>query len=136
MVAHAVLDSSAWIAFLAKELGWERIAEVCADSAMTVHIHAVNLCEVYYDALRRAGEENAEQALAIAKELGIEVRSDLDEAFWKSVARRKAAGRISLADCFALALTERLSGELFTSDHHEFDRLATAESAIKITFIR
>jgi predicted nucleic acid-binding protein len=55
---------------------------------------------------------------------------------------RRAAGklkaewrRISLADCFALALALGENGTLLTADHHELDRLAQ-EAIAPIRFIR
>lgn len=131
-----IFDSSALIAFFRKEQGADIVEAALCDEASESSLHAVNACEIYYDLMRSNGESVAEEALRKLEKLGVRIARDMDTLFWKSVARRKAAGRISLADCFALALAERLGGELFTSDHHEFDRLATAESAIKITFIR
>jgi predicted nucleic acid-binding protein len=47
----------------------------------------------------------------------------------------QARGRISLADCFALALAERVGGTLVTSDHHEFDPIVPL-AICPILFIR
>lgn len=44
-------------------------------------------------------------------------------------------GKLSLADCFALALTIRIGAMLVTSDHHEFDRIAEL-GRCQILFIR
>ena len=43
--------------------------------------------------------------------------------------------RVSLADCFAIELTQRMNGVVLTADHHEFDVLA-AQSLCRISFIR
>jgi predicted nucleic acid-binding protein len=60
---------------------------------------------------------------------------DLD--FWKSAGTLKARGRISLADCFAVALAEREDAILLTSDHHEFDPLlAVPGFPAQVQFIR
>jgi hypothetical protein len=48
-------------------------------------------------------------------------REDMDQPFWQDVGRLKASGRISLADCFGIALARRVGGELVSSDHHELD---------------
>lgn len=40
--------------------------------------------------------------------------------------RLKAHGRLSLADCFAIALARRTNAEVVTSDHREFDPVAAA----------
>jgi predicted nucleic acid-binding protein len=42
---------------------------------------------------------------------------------------------MSLADAFAVALTQRLGGTLVTSDHHEFDAIAE-EDVCPVLFIR
>ena len=52
----------------------------------------------------------------------------------KDVGRLKVKPRLSLADCFALALKRKNNAELL-SDHHEFDAVvASGESGI--VFIR
>jgi predicted nucleic acid-binding protein len=55
---------------------------------------------------------------------GVSARSDIDEDFWKDVGRIKAdVARISIADCFAVALARRVGVPVLTSDHHEFDNI-------------
>ncbi len=95
-----------------------------------------SLCEVYYDALRVGGESAGDEAVDKTDRLGIEIGEDMDEAFWKLIGRLKVnPGRISLADCFALALAIRTGGTLVTADHHEFDRLVPL-NLCPILFIR
>jgi hypothetical protein len=67
--------------------------------------------------------------------LGLGERDDIDGPFWKNVGKLKAQGNISLADCFAISLTNRVGGTLLTSDHHELDAVAAA-GICPITFIR
>jgi predicted nucleic acid-binding protein len=64
------------------------------------------------------------------------IREDMDTAFWRQAGNYKATiHRVSLADCFAITLTNRVGGELVTSDHREFDPIA--ESGIcHVRFIR
>ena len=60
----------------------------------------------------------------------------MTEPFWKLVGQYKAQiARVSLADCFALALTKNIRGILLTSDHHEFDRIVPLQIC-PIHFIR
>ena len=59
----------------------------------------------------------------------------MDDDFWRRVGEFKARGRISLADCFCLALAERLSGQVVTSDHKEFDPIVPL-NIVPILFIR
>ncbi len=87
--------------------------------------HVVNLCEVYYEYLRVEDEEAARSVIEDLKSDGLMVRDDLDEAFWQEVGRLKATPvRISLADCFLIALSNRTAGRVVTSDHHELDAVA------------
>lgn len=128
-----VLDACAIIAYLRDEDGSEIVEEALLNYNCAAH--AINACEVYKDCLGRG--ENASQADEIISELksiGCLIHEDMDESLWKSAAILKTKGRISIADCFAIALTERLNGTLYTSDHHELDIFA--ENGFPIKFIR
>jgi len=131
-----VLDASALIAFLADEVGAESVQSLLLAPDTQCYAHAVNLCEVYYQAARRGGTADAQAVLDKLQVAGVMPRTDIDEAFWHSVGDLKARLiRVSLADCFGLALAMRVEGELVTSDHHEFDRVAELEIH-PIQFIR
>jgi hypothetical protein len=57
-------------------------------------------------------------------------------AFWQEAGKYKATiKKVSLADCFAVALTNRMQADLYTSDHHEFDPIA-ASGICPVKFIR
>jgi predicted nucleic acid-binding protein len=117
-----VLDACALIAFLQDEPGAQIVAAKLIEGGCVAH--AINLCEVYYDCLRVDREDRAESLVRDLLDAGLECRSDIDETFWKDVGRIKAdVRRISLADCFAVALARRLGVSVLTSDHHEFDRI-------------
>ena len=129
----AVLDACAVIAFFRDEKG----AEVVTRSLYTETciIHAVNLAEVYLDALRRGeSQDEANELVHNLVRLSVGVRTDLDPAFWKRVAQIKAQGGIAFADCFALALAERVRGKLLTADG-EMRKFAES-GAFEIQFIR
>jgi predicted nucleic acid-binding protein len=99
--------------------------------------HAVNLCEVYRDCLAR-GETGdiADEIIGDLEAIGLVCREDMDMAFWKRVAQIKAdVKHVSYMDCFALATAERMDGVLYTSDHHEFDKVAD-KGEFAIRFIR
>lgn len=122
-----VLDSSAMIALANNELGADVVAALLDDPQHECYAHALNLCEVFYDTIRRSNEGQALKLITELFSLGVIECRDLDAAFWQEVGRLKALHRrVSLADCCALALTLRLSGELVTADHHELDPLAAA----------
>lgn len=94
-----------------------------------------SIFEVYYDFFRSADEATAKAAIADLEDTGVIVREDMDRAFWQEVGRYKATNKASLADCTAIALANRVNGELVTSDHHEFDAIA-ANSICRVRFIR
>ena len=61
MASH-IVDASALIAYLKKEVGHEKFAALLADENNVLAIHATNLCEVYYNYLRSDGAQIAETA--------------------------------------------------------------------------
>jgi PIN domain nuclease of toxin-antitoxin system len=58
-----VLDASAVIAFLKGEPGAEVVEGYFRPEMHSLYMHALNMCEVYYDFLRAAGEASAESAV-------------------------------------------------------------------------
>ena len=132
-----ILDACAIISLIKNEDGAIIVRKALEADNNICFVHAVNLCEVYYDCLRCYGKEPAELLVTNLIEAGIVVRSDMDMDFWKSAGVLKARGRISLADCFAIALAEREDAILLTSDHHEFEPLlAIPGFPAKVQFIR
>jgi PIN domain nuclease of toxin-antitoxin system len=131
-----VLDACALIAFFRREVGGEVVRDILMDARPKVAIHAINMYEVYYDLDRTEGIEAANRSLVVAVEVGIEIREDMDPTFWKVAGQLKSRiKKISVADSFAIALTNRLDATLVTSDHAEFDKIAE-RNICKILFIR
>lgn len=131
-----VLDSSALIALLSREPGGDMVDSLLSNKDNTCIVHALNLCEVYYDLVRRAGEPRAKEVVNRLTLAGISVREDMDAVFWQDAGNLKAAhARISLADCVCIALANRLGVEVWTCDHHEFDAVSE-KSLCKVRFIR
>jgi PIN domain nuclease of toxin-antitoxin system len=129
------LDSSAIIAYFRNEPGGSIVDALLQDPSIVCYCHAVNLCEIYYDFLRSDDERTARQVIADAKSAGVIERRDLSGDFWRRVARLKSRGRISIADCFCLALAQVTDSELVTADRHEFAPLVPL-NLCAITFIR
>lgn len=130
-----VLDSSAIIAYLRNEEGAIVVHETITDPKIVCYAHAINLCEVYYDAIRVGGLADADTSLNGLFTLGLVERNDFDISFWKEVAWLKADKKASLADFCGIVLTNRLMGSFLTCDHHELDKIA-AEVICPIQFIR
>ena len=132
-----VLDACAIISLIKNEDGALIVRQALETENNICFVHAVNLCEVYYDCLRCYGNAPAEMLLTHLVEAGLIIRSDMDVDFWKAAGNLKARGRISLADCFAVSLAEREDALLLTSDHHEFEPLlANHGFPAKVQFIR
>ena len=131
-----ILDACALIALLEDEPGARVVEDLLQDPANHCFIHEVNACEVYYDLHRRGETEDAENLAVLFTEYGLEILETLPLDLWRTAGKLKAEWRkISLADCFALALTMREEGILVTSDHRELDAIANAV-VCPIRFIR
>lgn len=131
-----VFDACAVIALLQAEAGAPVVVGLLKDENHRCIVHAINVCEVYYDLYRRDGEEIADGVKEILEAYGFELLEEVPSTLWKTAGKLKGAWkRVSLADCFALALTLEESGTLVTSDHHELDPLAQAK-VCPIRFIR
>src|SRR5438045_2398583 len=94
-----VKDASALIAYVRNEPGGQDVEELLLDSSNTCYVHAINLCEVYYDHLKVALRGPIPLATAIAtasaeitdlQSAGLIRRDDIDEAFWMEAGTYKA----------------------------------------------
>ncbi len=131
-----VFDACAVVALLQGEEGASVVSGLLLGESHRCLVHAINVCEVYYDLFRRDGEEIADGVREVLKGYGFEIVEDLPFSLWKTAGRLKGTWkRISLADCFALAFALETSATLVTSDHHEMDSLAQA-GVCPIRFIR
>lgn len=131
-----VLDASAIIAFLRGEPGADVVEHYFGPETHSLYVHALNLCEVYYDFLRAAGEASAESAVQDILLLGVRERNDMASDFWRAAGKPKLSSRrVSLADCCALALAGSLGAVLLSADRHELEPLARA-SVCPVEFIR
>ncbi|MFN7946020.1 MAG: PIN domain-containing protein [Blastocatellia bacterium] len=130
-----VLDATAMIAFLTNEPGADVIEDLLTEPGSSCLAHAINLCELWYQAYRIGGDAAADQVISVLASIGIATRSDMDVAFWREAGRLKGMQRMSLADAFGLALTLRVGGEFVSSDHHELDPVA-ASGVCPVRFFR
>lgn len=130
-----VLDASAMIAYLRNEPGADVVEFALLDTSGQAIAHSINLCELFYITHRASGEGAAINAIEDFRQLGVSERQDLDEVFWRDAGRLKAGGGISLPDCLAVTLTNRVGGTLLTSDRGEMEKVAAA-GLCNITFIR
>ena len=129
------LDASALVAYLEAEPGGDVVAVLLADPNAVCFAHSMNLCEVYYQGIRRKGVPAAQAAMASLFADGVIERSDMSRSFWQRVGELKARGRVSLPDCVCISLAQEIGGDVVTSDHGEFDPLVPL-SVVPICFIR
>ena len=130
-----VLDACAMIAYLRGEPGEIIVNGFLSTPTDVCYAHTINLLEVYYDFIRKHSEPVARQALADLAAAGVIERRDMNTEFVLRVGQLKARGRISLPDCFCIVLAQEVSGQVVTSDHHEFDPLVPL-GIVPIHFIR
>ena len=124
------------IAYLRGEPGADEVERRLEDDSEPCVAHAINVCEVYYKAVRRSDEDAAESAIADLQSQGLTVTEHLSERFWREVALHKATmGSIPLADCFVVVLANRMEAEAVTADHPDFDPIAE-QGLCRVTFIR
>ena len=123
------------IAYLKDEPGAEVVDRMLEDADRQCFAHSINLCEVYYDALRVTDQAAADQAILDLRAAGVIERDEMDVALWREAGKIKSRGRISIADAFCAALTQRVGGKAVTSDRREFEPLAAA-GVCDVLFIR
>ena len=121
VAATHCLDACAVIAYLRQEPGADVLKALIELPTTFMAMHVCNLGEVYYDFFREDGLAAAQTAWTHTLILPLELRREADDAFIQRVGIIKVEERVSFADAFALALAERLSIPLVTTDHHEFD---------------
>jgi len=134
--AALVFDACSLIAFLEGEPGADVVEELLQKADHRRWIHAINVCEIYYDLVRRGSIEDARTLGEILILHGLVIVEEVTSDLWRTAGDLKARWRrVSLADCFALALAQREGATLVTSDHRELDRIAEA-NLCPIQFIR
>lgn len=148
-----VLDSSAMLAYLKGEPEGARVAQLFKTPNAMFLAHVVNLCEVLYDfgpqsiEQNRLDAENALQRLSVV--CRVQTRSDIDDVFWRDVARLiaerramprnptrpQAVPRLALGDAFGVCLANRVNGEFVTKDRTEIEPLHDS-AMVRALFIR
>lgn len=130
-----VLDACAVIAYERNEIGVEVVRGILLSDDIC-WMHTINVCEVYYDFLRAGGADAAAKVIEDVNGFGVQFYAKTDDSLWKAAARYKAdLRRISLADCFALALANQRGATLVTSDRGEFSAVVE-QRLCRVLFIR
>lgn len=111
-----VLDASAIIAYLRDEPGADRVAELLVRPSV-IHVHAVNLLEVYYKLVAFGGDLAASEALDELRSLGFVLHDRIDDKLTlRSGFFKSRYPFLSLADSVCVALAETLRATTLTCD--------------------
>ena len=122
-----IVDSSAWLAYLADEAAAEEFAAAIEDIA-TLVVPTICLLEVFKVVARQRGERDALQTAAVMQQ-GTVVDLDADLALL--AARVAGKHRLPLADSVIYATALRFGGILWTQDD-DFRDLADVRYVPKV----
>jgi ribonuclease VapC len=118
MKKRSLLDSFAVMAWLQNEKGAQTVEDLLREakkSGEKLLLHEINLAEVYYLTIRRAGDNQAKTIAAQIETLPIEIVSTTPEILWQA-AHLKAQHKLSLADAFAAGTAMQLGARIVTGD--------------------
>lgn len=131
-----LLDAGALIALIKDEQGGSLVDSLLNAPQEACMVHALNLCEVYYEVYRLAGEDRAKETIRRLILAGLTVYEDMDIDLWQEAGKYKATiKKVSLADCVCVALAGRLGVDILTTDRHEFLPLVE-QNLCRARFIR
>ena len=106
------------MAWLQNEKGAQTVEDLLRKAKETgekLLLHEINLAEVYYLTIRRAGDSQAKTIAAQMETLPIEIVRTTPEIMWQA-ARLKAQHKLSLADTFAAGTAMQLGVRIVTGD--------------------
>ena len=109
-----LVDSSAWLAYLAEEENADFFSEAIEDTELLV-VPVICLYEVYKVVLREKGEDDALQAIS-AMQQGTVIDLDADlavEAAWVGHEEK-----LAFADSVIYAMAQRHGATVWTQDEH------------------
>ena len=109
-----VVDSSAWLAYLADEPGAKRFADAIEDTPSLV-VPAICILEVFKVVLRERGEGDALQAVALMQQGRV---IDLDASLALIAAKLGLDYKLPLADSIVYAVVNLVDGVAWTQDEH------------------
>jgi ribonuclease VapC len=90
----------------------------------------VNWGEVYYQVLRRFGDQKAQEIEQFIQTLPITL-VEANKELTREAARIKATKKMAYADCFAVALARLKKAELYTGD----SEFKAVEKDIKVVWL-
>ncbi len=133
MATPKVLDSWALLCYLEQEPGYEKVIDLfekAVESSKPLLMSIVNWGEVYYQVMRRFGDQKAQEIEQLVQTLPITL-IEANKELTREAARIKAKKRMAYADCFAVALARLRKAELYTGD----PEFKVMEKEIKIVWL-
>jgi len=133
LAAPKVLDSWALLCYLEQEPGYEKVIDLfekAVESSKPLLMCIVNWGEVYYQVMRRFGDQKAQEIEQLAQTLPITL-IEANKELTREAARIKAKKRMAYADCFAVALARLRKAELYTGD----PEFKAVEKEVKIVWL-
>jgi len=128
-----VLDSWALLCYLEQESGFEKIIQVfeeAVNDSRPLLMTVINWGEVYYQIVRRYGEDRAREIERLIGSFPI-ILVDIDRNLTREAALMKATKKMAYVDCFAAALAKQRKAELYTGD----PEFRSVEKEIKILWL-
>ena len=133
MAAVKVLDSWALLCYLEQEPGFEKMIDLfekAVESSKPLLMCIVNWGEVYYQIVRRFGDQKAQEIEQLIQTFPITL-VEANKELTREAARIKATKRMAYADCFAVALARLKKAELYTGD----PEFRTVEKDVKVVWL-
>jgi predicted nucleic acid-binding protein len=134
---NRTLDACALLALLNGEDGADIVdvlLEQAQDRKITLYMNAIQLLEVYYDRIRVSGFKLANEILESILAYPITIIDTISRPILDEAARIKATYSLSLGDAVGLATAIAMGGAFVTSDHHDLDRIDSAEPGLLCWF--
>ncbi len=134
MAAAKVLDSWALLCYLEQEPGYEKIIELfdkAVESSKPLLMCILNWGEVYYQVMRRFGDQKAQEIEHLIQTLPITL-VEANKELTREAARIKAIKKMAYADCFAVALARLKKAALYTGD----PEFKAVEKEIKVVWLK
>ena len=131
MAAAKVLDGS--VSCWTGDPGFEKMIDLfekAVESSKPLLMCVVNWGEVYYQVLRRFGDQKAQEIEQLIQTLPITL-VEANKELTREAARIKATKKMAYADCFAVALARLKKAELYTGD----PEFRAVEKEIKVVWL-
>jgi predicted nucleic acid-binding protein len=133
LAAVKVLDSWALLCYLEQEPGFEKMIDLfekAVESSKPLLMCIVNWGEVYYQIVRRFGDQKAQEIEQLIQTLPITL-VEADKELTRKAARIKATKKMAYVDCLAVALARLKKAELYTGD----PEFKAVEKDIKVVWL-